>query len=337
MKRLWRSWCVFLLSGTALAAPASPSLRIYFIDVEGGQSTLVVAPTGEALLIDAGWEDTRDAGRIAATARAAGVTAIDALLVTHFHRDHAGGVANLAGRLPIRAVYDHGENSENYKGSAEVMAAYRTATAGMRHTVPRPGDKIPIRGIDITVITAGGKRIDTPLPHAGARNEVCGAENRKPDEQSENASSIGILVQFGNFRMLDLSDVLWNQELDLMCPVNRIGPAGLLVVSHHGKDTSNSGTLIRAVHPRVAIMDNSESKGGSPATFGILRNSPGFEDLWQLHYSIAAGNRNTPEKFIANPQGVCNGSGIQVVAAKDGSFRVINERSHLEKMYAATE
>jgi competence protein ComEC len=234
-------------------------------------------------------------------------------------------------------VYDHGENRENYKGSAEVMAAYRATTAGIRHTVPRPGGKIPIRGLDITVITAGGKRIDMPLPHAGARNEVCGAENRKPDEQSENASSIGILVQFGNFRMLDLSDVLWNQELDLMCPVNRIGPAGLLVVSHHGKDTSNSGTLIRAVHPRVAIMDNSESEGGSPATFGVLRNSPGFEDLWQLHYSIAAGNRNTPEKFIANPQGVCNGSGIQVVAAKDGSFRVINERSHLEKMYAATE
>ncbi|HWB87487.1 MAG TPA: MBL fold metallo-hydrolase [Bryobacteraceae bacterium] len=335
MKPRCRFWCAFFLFAV-VAAGAKP-LRVYFVDVEGGQATLVAAPSGDVLLIDTGWNDERDARRIEETAHAAGITAIDALLITHFHRDHAGGVAGLAALLPIRTVFDHGEDTENYKGSPEIMSAYRKAIPEARRKVVHPGDKIPIRGLDISVITSGGQRITSPLPGAGARNPVCGTESRKPDEHTENAQSVGVLIEFGKFRMLDLGDLLWNQELDLMCPLNPIGQADLLVVSHHGKDTSNSATLIHAVHPRAALMDNSETKGGSPAVFDILRSSPGFQDLWQLHYSIAAGARNAGEKFIANPHGTCHGSAIEVTAERDGSFRVTNEGNHFQKTYGPTD
>jgi beta-lactamase superfamily II metal-dependent hydrolase len=318
--------------GWMMAQGANAPLRIYFIDVEGGQSTLVASPSGETLLIDAGWED-RDAERIAATAKRAGVTKIDVLLVTHYHRDHAGGVAALAARLPIRSVYDHGELMENYKGAAELMDGYRKALAGIRHVVVRPGDRIPVAGLEITVITAGGKRIERPLPGAGAPNRACGIDAPKPDEHTENEGSIGVLAQFGKFRMLDMADLLWNQEIDLMCPNNRIGAADLLVIPHHGKDTSNSAAITHAVRARASIMNNAENKGGSPGTFDVVRSAPGMAELWQLHYSIPAGAKNSQERLIANPRGTCQGNGIDVTAERDGSFRVVNRGNGYEKSY----
>jgi beta-lactamase superfamily II metal-dependent hydrolase len=323
-----------LFAGLATGQSAGGSLRIYSIDVEGGQSTLLAAPSGETLLIDAGWEGRRDAERIAATARRAGVRRIDALLVTHFHRDHAGGVAALASMLPIAAVYDNGANVENFKGAAELMDGYRKALSGVRRTTVRPGDKIPVGGLDITVITAGGKRIESPLAGAGAPNPVCGNEPRKADEHSENEASIGVLIRFGKFRMLDMADLLWNQEIDLMCPVNRIGTADLLIVPHHGKDTSNSATITHALHARAALMNNGETKGGSPDTFDILRRSPGLEDLWQLHYSTAAAAKNSEERLIANARGTCGGYGIDITAQPDGGFRVRNSGTGYEKTYS---
>jgi competence protein ComEC len=327
---------ILFMACVPLAVAVDQPLHIYFIDVEGGQATLVAAPSGETLLIDAGWDaQDRDARRIAETARANGIGRIDVLLVTHFHRDHVGGVATLSALIPIRNVFDHGENTEHYKGAEEIMAGYRTAVSGARRTVVHPGDKIPIKGLDISVLTAGGQRITSPLPGAGAPNPVCGSENRKPEEHTENESSVGILLQFGRFRMLDLADLLWNQEMDLVCPVNRTGAADVLVVSHHGKDTSNSATLIRAIRPRAAIMNNAEDKGGSPGTFDILRSSPGLADLWQLHVSTAAGGRNSNPELIANLHSVCQGYGIDVTAAGDGSFTVTNQRNGHRTAYGA--
>jgi len=330
---MWRLSVLLLLSGAALSQDGTRPLRVYFIDVEGGQATLIAAPSGETLLIDAGWEGERDANRIAETARRAGIAKIDALLITHFHRDHAGGVPALAKQIPVRQVFDHGENTENYKGSADVIARYRASTQATRHVVVRPGDKIPIRGLNITVIASAGKWITKPLPGAGAANPACPNQQRKPDEHTENEASIGVLLQFGKFRMLDMADLLWNQEIELMCPVNRIGTADLLVVSHHGKDTSNSASLVHAVHPRAAIMNNGETKGGSPETFDILRSSPGLSDLWQLHYSRDAAQRNAPEQFIANERGTCNGNGISVSAGRDGTFRIRNDATEQERVY----
>src|SRR4051794_14694161 len=111
-----------LLIATASWLPAAKNLEIYFIDVEGGQATLLVPPGGESMLIDTGWGgfNRRDAERIAAAAKAAGVKRIDYLLITHFHTDHVGGVAQLSEKLPIRNFIDHGANVENGK-AAEVL------------------------------------------------------------------------------------------------------------------------------------------------------------------------------------------------------------------------
>src|SRR5688572_15322298 len=99
-----------LQSAFAVFAPAR-TLDIYFIDVEGGQSTLVVTPAGQSLLVDAGFAgfENRDPLRILAAVRAAGLTQIDFLLITHFHWDHVGGVPELARRIPIGTFLDHGD------------------------------------------------------------------------------------------------------------------------------------------------------------------------------------------------------------------------------------
>src|SRR2546425_6376676 len=100
---------VLLFSLTAFAA--SKNLEIYVVDVEGGNATLFVSPSGESLLIDTGnagpMAAVRDAERIMAAARDAGLTQIDHLIITHWHGDHYGGVAELASRLPIPHFIDH--------------------------------------------------------------------------------------------------------------------------------------------------------------------------------------------------------------------------------------
>src|SRR5438128_2182212 len=95
--------------GLAADSPAG-HLKIVFIDVEGGASTLIVTPLGESVLIDSGWErdDGRDALRIQEAARIAGASRIDHLITTHWHMDHYGGVARLAKLMPIDYFYDHG-------------------------------------------------------------------------------------------------------------------------------------------------------------------------------------------------------------------------------------
>src|SRR5213593_309856 len=101
----------------AVAAMPATTLDIYFIDVEGGQSTLIVTPRGEALLVDTGFaangfNDTsnrgRDARLIIAAARDAGLKRIDYLLTTHFHADHDGGVTDVVAQIPIDTFIDHG-------------------------------------------------------------------------------------------------------------------------------------------------------------------------------------------------------------------------------------
>jgi competence protein ComEC len=109
---------------------AAQTLDIYFIDVEGGQSTLIVTPAGESLLIDTGYAgDGRDSTRILAAARDAGVKQIDYLLMTHFHQDHDGGVVELSRQMPIKTFFDHGDLVRSPEALAEsrwpaTLAAY---------------------------------------------------------------------------------------------------------------------------------------------------------------------------------------------------------------------
>jgi competence protein ComEC len=320
------------------AAPAgeSPGLEIHFIDVEGGQATLIVAPPGLALLVDTGWPGAngRDAKRIAAAAKRAGVSRLDFLLITHFHTDHVGGVTELVRRIPVETFLDHGASVESGKEADGLFQAYeKAARTGKRRTV-KPGDSFALGEAEVKVLTANGEHIGSPLAGAGSPNSACEGVKPMEDDPSENARSVGILVTYGKFRFADFGDLTWNKELALMCPANPIGTVDVFLISHHGMNISNSPALVWALHPRLAIMNNGEKKGGSPEAWKIVEKSPRLEDLWQLHFSAEGGNAaNVAAKYIANPQGTDRGFELELSAEPDGTFTVTNSRTHFKKRY----
>jgi competence protein ComEC len=340
--------CMSLAAITLAAAAATPAapaaqktLRVYFVDVEGGQATLFVTPAGQSLLIDTGWDGNngRDADRIVAAAKSAGLTKIDYVLITHFHEDHVGGAPQLAARIPIGTFIDHGENRET--GDAPTVQgwqAYQAMLATGKYTriSAKPGDAVPIEGMHVDVISSDGDSIAKPLPGGGQENAACKESETRPADKTENLRSLGVLITFGKLRILDLGDLTWDKEMELMCPVNKLGRVNVYIVSHHGWQQSSSPALVWGIAPRVAIMDNGAKKGGTPSTWDIIEKSPGLENLWQLHYSEEGGAaHNVAAQFIANPQGTDAGNYLELIGRADGGFDVFNSRTQETKKYAA--
>jgi beta-lactamase superfamily II metal-dependent hydrolase len=327
-----------LLLTLALALPVHAQLRIYAIDVEGGKSTLFVSPSGESMLVDTGYDgfNSRDAKRIEAAAKDAGIHQIDYLVITHYHHDHVGGVRQLAARLPIRTYVDHGDkNFESVKDNGAVFKAYLKQRGNNPHLEVKAGDAIPIKDIQVQVVTAAGKAIAAPLPGGGQPNPNCATYEPIKADTGENAHSIGMLITYGSFRAVDLGDLYWNQEHDLACPADKIGPVDLYLTTHHGKKTSSSPQMVFALRPKVAVMNNGPTTGGAPQAWHTIHSSPGLLDLWQLHYAEANDKQhNTSEPYIANLTDRCNGDWIQVTAQSDGSFTVLNNRNHFAKTYS---
>jgi competence protein ComEC len=319
-----------------LAVCLHAQLRIYAIDVEGGKSTLFVSPSGQSMLVDTGYDgfNSRDAKRIAAAAKDAGVKQIDYLVITHYHHDHVGGVPQLAAKLPIVTFIDHGANMESTKDNAAVYQAYVKQRAKSKHVEVKAGDTIPIAGLQVQVVTAGGKPIAQPLTGAGQPNPTCSTYQPIKPDSGENSVSIGMVITYGSFRAVDLGDLYWNQEHDLACPTNKIGPVDLYLTTHHAKKTSGSPQMVDALAARVAVMNNGPSTGGSEQAWQTIHDAPGMLDLWQLHYATANDKRhNTPEPYIANLKDPCNGDWIKVTAESNGSFTVVNGRSGFAKTY----
>jgi beta-lactamase superfamily II metal-dependent hydrolase len=330
------STAILLLASVSVLPAARKNLEVLFIDVEGGQATLLVAPSGESMLIDTGWAgfNNRDAERIAAAAKSVGVKKIDWLVVTHYHSDHVGGVPQLAAKMPIGTFVDHGATTESGKNADVLWNAYIDFRNKGKHLEVKAGDTIPVKGLDIKVLAAAGQGITVPLPGAGGQNPLCASFKPKAEDKSENARSVGMLITYGKFRIIDLGDLTWNKESELVCPENRIGTIDVYLTTHHGLSQSNPEVIVHALHPRVAIMNNGAKKGGSPETWQIVRKSPGLIDLWQLHYSIAGGKENnSPDSFIANVDDPCEGKWIKLVAQQDGTFTVTNSRNKYEKTY----
>jgi beta-lactamase superfamily II metal-dependent hydrolase len=326
---------------TTTKTEKTDKLRVYFIDVEGGQSTLFVTPAGQSLLIDTGWpgNDDRDANRIVAAVKKAGISKIDYVLLTHYHEDHAGGIPQLLAKIPVETFIDHGPNRELDKGITEKdYADYQKAlaTGKYKNIHAKPGDVLPIKGMTATVISSDGNLIDKPLPGGGEFNQYCKVSETRPADQTENSRSLGIEINFGKLKLLDLGDLTWDKEMQLMCPNNRLGRIDILIVSHHGWNQSSSPALVDAIHARVAIMDNGAKKGGSTPVLQTFKAAPGLETLWQLHYSEEGGlANNTTNEYIANPHGPDGGHGIDLVADPDGAFDVINMRTGLRRHYRA--
>ncbi len=343
----WRAVLALLLVlPTIMPATAAPestknALRIYFVDVEGGQATLFVTPAKESLLVDTGWpgHDERDADRIAAAAKNAGINKIDYVLITHFHTDHVGGLPQLAAKIPINAFIDHGDNRESTDAdTVKGWNAYQQLVASKKYQriTLKPGDPLPIKGLDGMVVSADGVLIDHPLPGAGAENASCKDAQNYPADQTENARSLGSVFTFGKLRILDLGDLTSDKEMGLVCPLNKLGKIDIYIVSHHGWNQSGSPALLNAIAPRVAIMDNGAKKGGTPSTWDIIEKSPNLENMWQLHYSDEGGAaHNVPAEFIANVQGPDAGKYLKLTAWPNGKFEVFNSRTQQTKQYPA--
>jgi beta-lactamase superfamily II metal-dependent hydrolase len=356
-----RSFLALMVSvaflGALAAAQGQPgkTFDIYVVDVEGGEATLFVSPTGESLLVDTGWPgfDGRDADRILAVAHRAGIKQIDHLVITHYHADHVGGAAQLAARLPVRHFIDRGPNASEDEKTA--YDAYAPVRSGGRRTEAKPGDSIAIGGLDVRVIATGGSVLAKPLPGQGAPNPFCadfkpqGTEITSRAADGGDSRSVSLFLTYGRFRTAIMGDLTWNKEFELMCPRNLLGSVDVYLVSHHGSDTSGSPALVHALRPRASIMNNGPRKGGAVQTFEILSRLPNALDLWQNHYSVPGGQQhNRPEMFIANldegtqlPGGragaapVHTGAAhwIKVSARQDGSFTILNSRTGFAKEY----
>ncbi len=319
------------------ASDSNKPLQIYFIDVEGGQATLVVSPSRESLLIDTGWPgyEDRDADRILTAAHQAGLKQLDYVLITHYHRDHVGGVPQLVNGINVGTFVDHGPNLEDSQVTRVDYAAYEKAIAGHAHVVVQPGWGLPIKGIQVHVVSAAGEHITEPLPGAGEANSYCNGEPAASLDNTENARSIGVMITFGKFHFLDLGDLTKNKELELGCPNNLLGKVDLFLVTHHGADLSNPKALVWAIHPRVAIVDNGPRKGAGAAAWQIVHDSPGLQDLWQLHYAEQSDrDHNVDAEHIANAKENCEGKYLKVTGDRDGAFTVTNERTGVEKKYS---
>ena len=283
---------------TALGA----GLQVYVIDTEGGKAALWITPAGQTVLVDSGNPGGRDTDRLMDAIKDAGVTKIDYLISTHYHVDHIGGMQELAKRIPIGTFVDHGPTVEEREQVPNFQASYKELSDKAKHIVVKPGDKVPLTGVDWLIVTSAGEVLKKPLPGAGKPNPTCASFTPKDiTSDPENGQSVGMLVTFGQFRAIDLGDLLWNKEHDLMCPNNPIGTIDLYMVSHHGTDPSGSPQLVHALAPRVAVMQNGTRKGAGTQAMPTMRTSPGLEDIWQLHWGYGAGiEQNSAGVFIAN-------------------------------------
>jgi competence protein ComEC len=314
--------CIAISAGpSAQTPPKGKTLDIYVADTEGGKAALFVSPTGQTLLIDSGNPGERDLTRIMAMLGDAGVKQIDYVISTHYHVDHIGGLEQLSKQIPIGTYIDHGPNSEPKEQVANFSTNYEQFRGASKHLVVKPGDRIPITGLDWRIVTSAGQVLKTPLQGAGRPNPACATFEKRPDPATpdDNAASVGSVVIYGQFRLIDLGDLLWNKEGELMCPNNPVGTVDLFMVTHHGLAQSNADPLILGVRPRVAVMQNGTRKGGAIPVFETLRKSPGFEDVWQLHWSYNAGiEHNAPGVFIANVDDPATIAGVLTTPAGGG-------------------
>jgi len=344
IKRFGLSIAIVVIAATLITAQTKTTrpLDIWVVDVEGGKAALYVSPTGQTAIIDTGFPGARDLDRILAAIADAGVKQIDYLISTHYHVDHIGNLVELAARIPIGTFVDHGPTVEGpnvpqvapgpdgipiTKPREQIegfQATYADLYGKAKHLVVKPGDRVPITGLDWRIVTAAGQVLKSPaLPGGGKPNPYCSgftpiagtAGLNDPDD----AQSVGSVVTLGEFRALDFGDMWRTKELELMCPNNPIGTVDLYFASSHGAIASGSLPFVHGIQPRVAIMQNGTRKGGAPEPMQTILSSPGLEALWQMHWSYnALLEQNSPALYVANIEDAPTIAGVLTAPPRGG-------------------
>lgn len=327
------------LLSPAFAGEADKRLDIYWIDTEGGAATLLVTPTGETVLIDAGNPGRRDADRVVKTiTKIAGRKQVDHMITTHYHGDHFGGIVELAKLLPIHNLWDNGD----FEGLRDNPGrAYFDLKAEKKHVI-KPGDKIPVKqlgdgGPELTIQCLGAKQQFVSAAAGSAENSmICASAREKARDGSDNANSVVLLVTFGGFKFYDAGDLTWNMEAKLVCPHNLVGPVDVYQVTHHGLDASNNPLVLQTINPRVAIMNNGTTKGCAPEVFANLQDTKSLQAVYQVHKNLRPDGEtnNVADEFIANKEKDCQGNHIRLSVAPDTkTYTVAIPANKHEKTY----
>ena len=347
-----------LLAVPGMLQAQSRNLEIYWVDVEGGAATLIISPSGESMLIDTGFEvDDRDAKRIHAAAQQAGLKKIDYVVISHYHADHVGGLPALSKMIPLGKFYGRGDEIEPV--NQKWFDNFRNASTGKR-TIVKPGDRIPIKGLEALVVSSDGKLLDKPLSGTGGVNPLCATAEQKAPAGPENQNMVGTMLSFGKFKMLALIDLDWAKEMEFVCPVNKLGTVTLYQSGRHGSfDGAGAPALLGAIRPQVVVINNGPRKGLGQAdnaaktvtpanvkvapyernAYARLAKTPGVEDIWQGHLSLLDKDpkHNTSEQMIANLEDTadCKGNWIKASVEPSGKFTITNGRNGFSKTYMA--
>jgi beta-lactamase superfamily II metal-dependent hydrolase len=320
------------------ATPVAGTLDIYWIDVEGGASTLIVTPQGESVLMDAGFAGfgDRDASRIAhVVTKEAGLARLDYFIASHFHSDHVGGLGALAKRVEIGAFVDHGNSVDKGPDGRSAYEDEYRALAGKRARTVKPGERLPLTGVELVIVAADGQVLPAAVTDTGA-NALCASFKPQPEDRGENGRSLGYLLRAGKFEFVNLGDLSWNFQQRLACPVNLLGKIDLFQVTHHGVRDDVLPQQMWAMGPTVAVMNNGPAKGAGAVAVETVLRSPGLEDLWSLHRAVnndAAHNAKEPLTANLGDTDGCAGAWIRARIDPAGTYTLTNSRNGFSKTY----